>query len=277
MFVPYVIFCGIGASIPFGSLFNQLFSFLFGLATGDDEDIAQEIKAEVLRWAGKDPVKKAIAETALYGVLAPTFGLDISGRIGMSNAFGGEFYGAQKPESVSDMAVQQLGGPALNSVVNFRAQLKQGNPIEALKAVSPALGNMAQAAVGESRTTRHRVNARYDSTYDKLVHALGFRSVEESKNAFIMHYEYEQKGKAAQIKREAIQDYIADPSDENRRTINALGITDKQIKEARIQQERTALERAREGRPKTSNKSGASRRRKEEAKRETLYDTLDDE
>ena len=65
MFVPYVLFCGIGASIPFGSLFNQLFSFLFGLASGDDEDIAQDIKAEVLRWAGKDPVKKAIAETAL--------------------------------------------------------------------------------------------------------------------------------------------------------------------------------------------------------------------
>ena len=277
-FVPYVLFCGIPASIPFGGLFNQIFSDLFGFAAGDDDkDFAQEVKAEVLRWAGKDPVKKAIAETALYGILAPTFGLDISGRIGMSNAFGGEFYGAHKPESVGEMAIQQLGGPALNSVYSARHQLAQGNPIEALKAVSPALGNMFQAAVGESRTTRHRVSARYDSTYDKLVHALGFRSVEESKNAFIMHYEYEQKGKAAQIKREAIQDYIADPSDENRRTINALGITDKQIKEARIQQERTALERAREGRPKTSNKSGASRQRKEEAKRETLYDTVDDE
>nr|DAS84512.1 MAG TPA: hypothetical protein [Caudoviricetes sp.] len=277
-FVPYVLFCGIPASIPFGGLLNQIFSDLFGFVAGDDDkDFAQEVKAEVLRWAGKDPVKKAIAETALYGILAPTFGLDISGRIGMSNAFGGEFYGAHKPESVGEMAIQQLGGPALNSVYSARHQLAQGNPIEALKAVSPALGNMFQAAFGESRTTRHRVNARYDSTYDKLVHALGFRSVEESKNAFIMHYEYEQKGKAAQIKREAIQDYIADPSDENRRTINALGITDKQIKEARIQQERTALERAREGRPKTSNKSGASRQRKGEAKRETLYDTVDDE
>ena len=276
MFVPYVIFCGIGASIPFGSLFNQLFSFLFGLATGDDEDIAQEIKAEVLRWAGKDPVKKAIAETALYGVLAPTFGLDISGRIGMSNAFAGEFYG-EKPDSISGIVGQQLGGPMAVSAINMLRQAHEGNPIEALKALSPALGNMAQAAVGESRTTRHRVNTRYDTAYDKIAHALGFRSVGESNNAFIMNYEYEQKSKLTRTKREAIQDYIADPSDENRRTINALGITEKQIKEARIQQERTALERAREGRPKTSNKAGASRRRKEEAKRETLYDTLDDE
>ena len=276
MFVPYVLFCGIGASIPFGALFNQLFSFLFGLATGDDEDIAQEIKAEVLRWAGKDPVKKAIAETALYGFLAPTFGLDISGRIGMSNAFAGEFYG-EKPDSISGIVGQQIGGPMAVSTINMLRQAHEGNPIEALKALSPALGNMAQAWAGESRTTRHRVNTRYDTAYDKITHALGFRSVEESNNAFIMNYEYEQKGKAAQIKREAIQDYIADPSDENRRTINALGITERQIKEARIQQERTALERAREGRPKTSNKSGASRRRKEEAKKETLYDTLDDE
>lgn len=277
MFVPYVLFCGMCGSLPFGGLFNQLFSFLFGLATGDDEDIAQEVKAEVLRWAGKDPVKKAIAETALYGILAPTFGLDISGRIGMSNAFGGEFYGAQKPESVAGVIGQQLGGPAANSIYNMFHQFHEGNNIEALKAVSPALGNMAQAAVGESRTTRHRVNARYDTAYDKIAHALGFRSVEESKNAFIMNYEYEQKAKQNHTKQEAIQDYLDDPSDANRRTINALGITERQIKEARIQQERTALERAREGRPNTSRKHGASRRRKEEAQQDTLYDTLDDE
>ena len=92
-----------------------------------------------------------------------------------------------------------------------------------------------------------------------------------------MHYEHEQQAKLAQIKREAIQDYIADPSHENRRTINALGITDKQIKAAQAQQERTALERAREGRPKNDRKSGASRQRKEEAQRDTLYDTLEDE
>ena len=276
MFVPYVLFCGIGASIPFGSLFNQLFSFLFGLATGDDEDIAQEVKAEVLRWAGKDPVKKAIAETALYGVLAPTFGLDISGRIGMSNVFAGEFYG-EKPDSISGIAGQQLGGPMAVSAINMLRQAHEGNPIEALKAFSPALGNMAQAWAGESRTTRHRVNARYDTAYDKIAHALGFRSADESNNAFIMNYEYEQKSKQNRTKQEAIQDYLDDPSDANRRTINALGITERQIKEARIQQERTALERATEGRPNTSGKHGASRHRKEEAKRETLYDTLDDE
>ena len=276
MFVPYVLFCGIGASIPFGSLFNQLFSFLLGLATGDDEDIAQEVKAEVLRWAGKDPVKKAIAETALYGVLAPTFGLDISGRIGMSNAFAGEFYG-EKPDSISGIAGQQLGGPMAVSAINMLRQAHEGNPIEALKALSPALGNMAQAWAGVSRTTRHRVNTRYDTTYDKIAHALGFRSVDESNNAFIMNYEYEQKSKQNRTKQEAIQDYLDDPSDANRRTINALGITERQIKEARIQQERTALERATEGRPNTSRKHRASQRRKEEAKRETLYDTLDDE
>ena len=276
-FVPYVLFCGMFGSIPFGDLLNQLFSFLFGFATGDDKDIADEVKAEVLHWAGKDPAKKAIAETAIYGVLAPTFGIDVSQRIGMSGAFGGGFYG-KKPESVPDVLVQQLGGPAVNSVINWREQMKQDNPVEALKAISPALGNMVQAYVtGVSRTTRHRVNARYDTAYDKLVHALGFRSVEESKNSFIMNYEYEQKSKLNRMKQEAIQEYINDPSDENRRLINALGITERQIKEARIQQERTALERATEGRPKTSGKHGASRKRKEEDKKETLYDTLDDE
>ena len=275
MLVPYVLFCGIGGSIPFGELFNQLFSFLFGIATGDDEDIARDIKAEILRWAGKDPVKKSVAETALYGVLAPTFGLDISGRIGMSNAFSGEFYG-QKPDSVSGVVAQQLGGPMAATAINMLHQAHEGNPIEALKAVSPALGNMAQAYVGVSRTTHHRVNTRYDSAYDKIVHALGFRSVEESTNAFVTNYDYEMRTKDKHTKQDAIQSYIDDPSDANRRTLNALGIKDRQVKEAQIQQERTAKERAKNGRPNTNGKNRSSQHKKE-AKRETLLSATDDE
>ena len=275
MLVPYVLFCGIGGSIPFGELFNQLFSFLFGIATGDDEDIARDIKAEILRWAGKDPVKKSVAETALYGVLAPTFGLDISGRIGMSNAFSGEFYG-QKPDSVSGVVAQQLGGPMAATAINMLHQAHEGNPIEALKAVSPALGNMFQAAVGVSRTTHHRVNTRYDSAYDKIVHALGFRSVEESSNAFVTNYDYEMRTKDKHTKQDAIQSYIDDPSDANRRTLNALGIKDRQVKEAQIQQERTAKERAKNGRPNTNGKNGSSQHKKE-VKRETLLSATDDE
>ena len=275
MLVPYVLFCGIGGSIPFGELFNQLFSFLFGIATGDDEDIARDIKAEILRWAGKDPVKKSVAETALYGVLAPTFGLDISGRIGMSNAFSGEFYG-QKPDSVSGVVAQQLGGPMAATAINMLHQAHEGNPIEALKAVSPALGNMFQAAVGVSRTTHHRVNTRYDSAYDKIAHALGFRSVEESTNAFVTNYDYEMRTKDKHTKQDAIQSYIDDPSDANRRTLNALGIKDRQVKEAQIQQERTAKERAKNGRPNTNGKNRSSQHKKE-AKRETLLSATDDE
>lgn len=275
MLVPYVLFCGIGGSIPFGELFNQLFSFLFGIATGDDEDIARDIKAEILRWAGKDPVKKSVAETALYGVLAPTFGLDISGRIGMSNAFSGEFYG-QKPDSVSGVVAQQLGGPMAATAINMLHQAHEGNPIEALKAVSPALGNMAQAYVGVSRTTHHRVNTRYDSAYDKIAHALGFRSVEESTNAFVTNYDYEMRTKDKHTKQDAIQSYIDDPSDANRRTLNALGITDRQVKEAQIQQERTAKERAKNGRPNTNGKNRSSQHKKE-VKRETLLSATDDE
>ena len=275
MLVPYVLFCGIFGSIPFGELINQLFSFILGIATGDDEDIARDIKAEILRWAGKDPVKKSVAETALYGVLAPTFGLDISGRIGMSNAFSGEFYG-QKPDSVSGVIAQQLGGPMAATTINMLHQAHEGNPIEALKAVSPALGNMAQAYVGVSRTTHHRVNTRYDSAYDKIAHALGFRSVEESTNAFVMNYDYEMRTKDKHTKQDAIQSYIDDPSDANRRTLNALGIKDRQVKEAQIQQERTAKERAKNGRPNTNGKNRSSQHKKE-VKRETLLSATDDE
>ena len=281
-FLPYVLLCGIPGMIPFGEIFNQIFSFLFGLASGDDKDIGNEIKAEALRWAGKDPAKKFIVNWAIYGVLAPTFGIDVSKRIGISGAFSGEFFGAQKPESVGGMLAMQLGGPAVSTAVNMQHQLHNGNPIEALKAFSPALGNMAQAMVGVSRTTRHRVKSRYETAYDRIVHALGFRSVDESNNSFITSYEFDRKDAETHAKQEAIMDYLDDPSEANRQRINALGIKDKAIEEARIQQERSATERAKGGRPKvesgkTSKHRTSHKRKEEKPKKETLFDTIGEE
>ena len=281
-FLPYVLLCGIPGMIPFGEIFNQIFSLLFRYASGNDKDIGNEIKAEALRWAGKDPTKKAIVNAAIYGVLAPTFGIDVSKRIGISGAFSGEFFGAQKPESVGGMLAMQLGGPAVSTAVNMQHQLHNGNPIEALKAFSPALGNMAQAMVGVSRTTRHRVKSRYETTYDRIIHALGFRSVDESNNSFITSYEFDRKDAETHAKQEAIMDYLDDPNEANRQRINALGIKDKAIEEARIQQERSATERAKGGRPKvesgkTSKRRTSHKRKEEKPKKETLFDTIGEE
>ncbi|WP_298595414.1 hypothetical protein, partial [uncultured Mitsuokella sp.] len=269
-FLPYVLSCGMFGAIPFGDLFNQLFSFLFGLATGDkDADLARDIKAAAIRWAGKDPLKRVLMETAVYGALAPAFGIDVSQRIGMTNAFSGEFYG-EKPGSVGGIVIQQLGGPALSTALGMVRQANEGNPIEALKAFSPALGNMAQAAVGESRTTHHRVKSRYEDAYDRIVHALGFRNVKESENGFIVNYEYEQKKKRAEEKKDAIQSYLDDPSAKNKGRLKELGITDKQVKEERINQDRTATERATLGRPQT----GSARRRTQKARQRQSADSL---
>ena len=281
-FLPYVLLCGIPGMIPFGEIFNQIFSFLFRYASGNDKDIGNEIKAEALRWAGKDPVKKAIVNASIYGVLAPVFGIDVSKRVGISGAFSGEFFGAQKPESVLDVLGMQLGGPMASTAVNMANQIHNGNPIEALKAFSPALGNMAQAMVGVSRTTRHRVKSRYETTYDRIIHAMGFRSVDESNNSFITSYEFDRKDAETHAKQEAIMDYLDDPSEASRQRINALGIKDKAIEEARIQQERSATERAKGGRPKvesgkTSKRRTSHKKKEEKPKKETLFDTIEDD
>ena len=49
---------------------------------------------------------------------------------------------------------------------------------------------------------------------DKLLqqHVLGFRNVKESEKGFIVNYEYEQKKKRAEEKKDAIQPYLDDPS-----------------------------------------------------------------
>lgn len=235
----------------------------------------REVKAEAIRWAGNDPVKRFIAKTAIYGVLAPAFGIDVSQRVGMSNTFSGEFYG-EKPDSVGGMIAQQLGGPAVTTALGMIRQANEGNPIEVLKAFSPALGNIAQAFVGESRTTHHRVKSRYEDMHSRIMHGLGFRTVSESENAFIVNYEYEQKQQLREEKKDAIQSYLDNPSAENKAKLHELGVTDKQVKEESMNQSRTATERATLGRPKTTQKKPPSpaQRRKEMERRAKETDSL---
>lgn len=269
--LPFVLLAGIPSAIPFGELFNKLFSFLLGIATGKDEDIERDIRASAIRWAGKDPLKRALVETSIYGVLAPAFGVDISSRIGVSNAFSGEFYG-EKPESIAGIVAEQMGGPAVSTALNLLKQSNNGNPVEMLKAVSPALGNMAQAAAGESRTTHHRVKSRYEDAYGRIIHALGFRSLQESNESFVINYEYERKQQETEEKKDAIQSYIENSNAENKARLKALGIREKQVKEAQISQERTAKERATLGRPSTSGRP----KKQQKKNKDTLFDTLDE-
>lgn len=241
--VPYMLLAGAAGALPFGDLLNEFFSFLFGIYTGKDENLADECKAAMMKWAGNDPASKKLVETVIYGIPALA-GIDISGRVGMSGAFSGKYYGTA-PSSAAGAIANALGGPVLGTAFNTIDQLHNGNPAEAIKAISPALGNMIQAWVnGASYGTHHRVNSVYEDGFAKVIHGLGFRSTDESNTSFINSYLYDMRSRYGDEKKDAMDAYRKDKTAENKRAMQDLGITDKQFKRYESDSNRSAQERA---------------------------------
>ena len=109
--------------------------------------------------------------------------MDIGRRMGIGD-FGGDVSRAIRRQKYgydfNDFYTSVLGGITLQSILQAQNQLDYGNDVEAIKAISPALGNIAQAIVGERRTTRGRLAATYDSTGTRVMKALGFKPLDET-------------------------------------------------------------------------------------------------
>lgn len=258
--VPYLLMSGAVGAVPFGALINAVASSLVGAGGDDDNDLAEEIKAEMMKWAGTDPMKRHLVNTVLYGILANA-NINISERVGMSNAFSGEYYG-NKPESSAGALLQLLGGPLVSTAYNVATQIGNHNPIETIKAVSPSLGNMLQAVVGETRTTHHRVGTVYEDMYSRVMHGLGFRSVDETNNSFVNSYLYKQQKQAQEDRKDAMDAYIRNPSSENRQRMTSLGVTDKTFKTYKENANKSSKERS-QGEKKTKSKKPQTESQKE--------------
>ena len=261
--VPYLLLSGAVGAVPFGALINAVASSLVGAGGDDDNDLAEEIKAEMMKWAGTDPMKRRLVNTVLYGILANA-NINISERVGMSNAFSGEYYG-NKPESSAGALLQLFGGPLVSTVYNVATQIGNHNPIETIKAVSPSLGNMLQAVVGETRTTHRRVGTVYEDMYSRVMHGLGFRSVDETNNSFVNSYLYKQKKQAQEDRKDAMDAYIRNPSSENSQRMTSLGVTDKTFKTYKENANKSAKERS-QSEKKTKSKKPQTEAQKESSR-----------
>lgn len=261
--VPYLLLSGAVGAVPFGALINAVASSLVGAGGDDDNDLAEEIKAEMMKWAGTDPMKRRLVNTVLYGILANA-NINISERVGMSNAFSGEYYG-NKPEFSAGALLQLFGGPLVSTVYNVATQIGNHNPIETIKAVSPSLGNMLQAVVGETRTTHHRVGTVYEDMYSRVMHGLGFRSVDETNNSFVNSYLYKQKKQAQEDRKDAMDAYIRNPSSENSQRMTSLGVTDKTFKTYKENANKSAKERS-QSEKKTKSKKPQTEAQKESSR-----------
>lgn len=240
--VPYMLATGIAGCIPFGELLNALLSTLFG-AFLDDDDLAKKAKAEMMKWAGKDPFLQGVVTTVTSGLLPAVTGIDISSRAGMHNFFSGEYYG-NKPDSSAGAIAQSLTGATVSSIGNMFGQLFNGNKIEAIKALSPGIGNIIQGLMGETHTTHHRVASVYNTWYEQILHGLGFRHINESNTQFINSYLYEQSKNDKEHRKDLMDKALDNPTSENMDNLKVNGITDKQLKNYKKSRDKSSMERA---------------------------------
>ena len=103
---------------------------------------------------------------------------------------------------------------------------------------------MLQAVTGETRTTRHRVGTTYDSNYEKLLHAVGFRTIDEAITTDLKDAMYNQRTEAKEDEQDAIDAFIKTPTAENRSRLIELKITHKRIENERRKKSLNNRERA---------------------------------
>ena len=206
-----------------------------------DDKFSLSLKKYLMEWAGNDRAKRMAAEIALYG--APSLlGADVSSRVGLGDII---------PTRGTDLA-----GPAVSKILSFGKDAFNGDGASALRDVSPGLYNIYAAfGAGESSGKRGRTNNRYLTAQDRLLRAMGFRSVKESTASDVSRIETMEKKDAAAEKQKAVDAYIEKPTSENKAKLKELGIKDKTVETERKKKGQTRLQRTRDTLSKKDQKA----------------------
>lgn len=233
-FIPYLLVSGIWNAFPFE---DALLSLLKLLGFGDPE---KEAKRAMMEWAGKNPDRKALVNVANYGAGA-IVGVDISQRVGLKGVV---------PETSNIVT----GGPLGSTTVQLAKAVLNGDTNGAMKAISPAAGNIYGAVAGYNTDSKGRKTVDYD-TKDRIVRGvLGFRTIREANatdaQSIVYNYKEQKKNDRAKAKSE----YLKDPSSSNRQKLKEMGYSDKEIKALKDDKKSTGVERSQSGLSKEDKK-----------------------
>ena len=240
-------------------------------AAGDDYDDPElYLKKKCYEWAGDDPFWQGFLDVAFYGLPAK-FGVNIGRRMGVGD-FGGDvsksLRGGKYGYDLGDLSSSLLGGVMFSSIKQAMTQWGNGNVIEAIKAFSPALGNAAQAVVGERRTTRGRVATRYDDISTRIIKALGFMPIEETKEGEKERILKEERRIKIRGEQRIIDDFIRAKEDGDKKRMHDLietmrkkGIKPKRVADEIKRKNQTGLERAEDFGKKKQDKKPNTRKR----------------
>lgn len=232
-FIPYLLVSGIWNAFPFE---DALLSLLKLLGFDDPE---KEAKRAMMEWAGNNADRKALVNVANYGAGA-IVGVDISQRVGLKGVV---------PETSNIVT----GGPLGSTTVQLAKAVLNGDANGAMKAISPAAGNIYGAVAGYNTDSKGRKTVDYD-TRDRIVRGLGFRTVKEANatdaQGIIYNYKEQKKNDRAKAKSE----YLKDPSSGNRQKLKEMGYSDKEIKALKDDKKSTRVERSQVGLSKEDKK-----------------------
>ena len=224
---------------PFGEWFEELAEML-GIKPGPT------VRKWIMAAAGDDPNKQALAKIALYGVPSLA-GVDISQRYGLGGVLPSEMYLGKNPTYLK--AALSLMGASTDTAKNVISALNaalHGDKDEALanlRGISPGIANMVEAATGVRYDRRGRVATRYDSAYDKILKAIGFRSTKEAVTTDLRNIYYDAKDEQKGEKQKAIDRYLDDPTTENAKRLRELNVKPDTVKKARQQRKLDNLSR----------------------------------
>lgn len=232
-FIPYLLLSGIWNAFPFE---DALLSLLKLLGFDDPE---KEAKRAMMEWAGNNADRKALVNVANYGAGA-IVGVDISQRVGLKGVV---------PETSNIVT----GGPLGSTTVQLAKAVLNGDTNGAMKAISPAAGNIYGAVAGYNTDSKGRKTVDYD-TRDRIVRGLGFRTIKEANatdaQSIVYNYKEQKKNDRAKAKSE----YLKDPSSGNRQKLKEMGYSDKEIKALKDDKKSTRVERSQTGLSKEDKK-----------------------
>lgn len=233
-FIPYLLVSGIWNAFPFEDALLSLLK-LFGF-----DDPEKEAKRAMMEWAGNNPDRKALVNVANYGAGA-IVGVDISQRVGLKGVV---------PETSNIVT----GGPLGSTTIQLAKAVLNGDANGAMKAVSPALGNVYGAVAGYNTDSKGRKTVDYD-TKDRIVRGvLGFRTIREANATDAQNIVYNYKEQKKNDRAKAKSEYLKDPSSSNRQKLKEMGYSDKEIKALKDDKKSTRVERSQSGLSKEDKK-----------------------
>ena len=229
----YFLLAGV-MQVPVTDWFNDLFKQILGI------DYKLKIKGAIMDAAGDSEIGRGLARIAMYGLLAARpVNIDISQRFGM-----GDFI--LPPKST---LVDILGGPTLSTITQMYIGIHNNDPLQVLKGFSPALGNYAQVLLGKTVDKKGRTMRGLDSTYDKIVKAVGFRLADESINSDISQVKRQRQSELQEERQGFIRSLLDKEEAGEPRTaedvqkMKEFGITNKKLKRYRNQRNSSFNER----------------------------------